>query len=167
MFVEPEDFASRPYRILNIQESTDFEDFIESKEEKLLKKLIGIELYGLLVSGLETSGTIEEKWEKLRDGEVFEYQNQTYEWVGMKALLVPAVFSEWVREGVYKYTAAGVVVNMGQQNSETISPADKIVMGWNEFHRHALVLFLYLIKNEELYPEADFHEPGLLNKFNM
>lgn len=53
MFLKATDFRDKPYEVPNQQESPEFVAFIETEEIKLLKKLLGLDLYNAFIEGLD------------------------------------------------------------------------------------------------------------------
>lgn len=133
MFLDPSDFDDVPYRIPNQEESRDLQDFIDKKEAEYLKKVLGLSLYNAFIAGLETSGTVDQIWTDLRDGAEYTYNDIEYEYYGVKELLKPVIYSEWLDYNYRKLSNGGMIVTTAQQNSTAVNPIDEIVFGWNEF----------------------------------
>lgn len=133
MFLEPTDFLDKPYKVPNQEESRDFVAFIEATEAKYLKAILGLQLYNDFIEGLEDSGTVEQKWTDLKDGANYTYSDVLYEWRGVKAMLKPVVYSEWLTINFRRWTSSGMIINTGQQNSGAVNPDQEIIRGWNEF----------------------------------
>lgn len=131
MFLDPSDFEDVPYRIPNQEESRSLQDFIDKKEAEYLKKVLGLSFYNAFMAGLNTSGEVDEIWVNLRDGA--EYDDGKYSYAGVKELLKPVIYSDWLDFNYRKLSNGGMVVNTGQNNSEAVNPIDEIVFGWNEF----------------------------------
>jgi len=77
MFVDSTDFTDIPYKIPNQEETRAFVDWIEAEETKILKEVLGLPLYNAFIEGLDTSGSIEQKWLDLRDGAEYDYSDST------------------------------------------------------------------------------------------
>lgn len=176
MFVSLADFTARPYRVPNQDESTDFIDFIGAAETELVKRLLGHTLYTAFIAGLGED-PVPQKWTDLKVGKAYEYADKQFMWVGMKNLLVPAIFSMWVEENRDKFTNTGTVFNVADK-SEHVSPAHRIVRGWNTFaelvggpnaHVNTLYGFIYATNKAaaETYADWVFEPPGFINEFGL
>lgn len=76
------------------------------------------------------------RWLKLKKGADYVYNYKTYEWVGMKKMLIPYIFSMWLRDTFDNNSGVGVVVAKGE-NSKVINPGNRIARTFNEFSRIA------------------------------
>lgn len=173
-FVDVTDFNELPYKIPNQNEAREFVTFIEKEETKILKKLLGIDLYNEFIEGLATSGEVEERWTELRDGVEYEYNGVTYEYLGLVDLLVPAIYSIWVQTTYRRFTSSGVIVNKGQQNTEAVNPSYEIVQNWNEYVKKVGgvcgqegTLYGFMTANEDDYEDWEFTEPELKNTLDL
>lgn len=188
MFVVKTDFDIQPYTIPNLSGNNNFLDYVEREEEDILKSLLGKSLYDAFIDGLDTDYP-EDRWVDLRDGADYIYLEKTYEWVGMKKMLIPYIFSMWLRDTFDNNSGIGVVVAKGE-NSKIINPGNRISRNFNEFSRIAsnckdqkntLYGFLY---NKGLSGEYDdifgsefetfgqylnfvFKDPGRMNTFQL
>lgn len=178
MFCQPKHFKSPPYKIPNQQEFaeglTAFKELLGDQEEDILKSLLGYDLYTEFTEALEASGELDEKWANLRDGTTYVYNGVTYQWKGLVDLLKPALYSEWLPINHRKNTSSGVVVNKGQQNTETQNPMPDIVKAWNVFVikagscANSINSFYGFMKaNEDDYDGWEFTEPELKNQFDI
>lgn len=180
MIVEPSDFTARPYRIPNREESQDFIDFLENYEARVLKDILGYSLYHAFKTAL-AGGSPADKWVKLRDGAEYTQFNTLYKYEGMKALLVPYLYSMWLKETVEKHTAEGVLINSnsviqgtGTTNTESVSPSRKISSAYNHFSdqvgdwkNQGNTLYGFLTANIADYESWHFTEPGTMNIWNI
>ena len=175
LIVQLTDFEQRPYRIPNQTESKDLYAFIEVAEEKILRELFGHDMYEELEDQL--SGTPGAVWVALRDGAEYAYNSQNYKYGGLKAILVPRIYSEWITETRDKYTDVGVVYNTSD-NNERVSPARRIVEAYNAYARlvgdywnQCNTLYGYMEANEADFPDWDpdnlFDPPGRINEFGL
>jgi hypothetical protein len=136
MILDSTDFVDRPYKVPNQEESRDFISFIEEKEEELLRMILGDELYDEFAAGLETSGTVEQIWTDLKgeEGVSYEYSGKNYTYKGLKDLLKPGVFSEWMPLSTYKFTNIGFIENNAPQQSKLIDDQYAFQVDyWNKF----------------------------------
>lgn len=109
-------------------------------------------------------------WVLLRDGNIY---NTKYRWVGLKALLVPYIYSYWTGDAYDNNTGIGVVKAKGE-NSTVITPKRRIVAAYNSYSAIAggcsqklNTLYGYLSANEDLYADWEFIAPGRMNIFNI
>lgn len=144
MIIDPTDFTDRPYKVPNQEESRDFSSFIEDIEERLAMgtlqdecvQLLGIDLWSDFLAGLESSGTIEDRWLKLRDGADYEYSGATYRYNGWVDMIRPGIFSQWIPMTTDKLTNIGFIKNNAPQQSKlTEDNYPSIVQFWNELAR--------------------------------
>lgn len=217
MFLKATDFSDKPYEVPNQEESPEFVAFIDNEERKLLKKLLGLDLYNAFLEGLDeitqytwTAGNqtvvnreyiygndiwkaltaqtgtapvaginwelVEEdnKWLSLKNGTEYTNGDQTNEWVGMVAMLKPAVYSLWMPTMYRKVTAAGVILTTGQQGTTLLNPDYEIVKNWNEYANYAgacynteNTLYGFLLENEADYEPFYFSPPQHKNTLNI
>jgi hypothetical protein len=174
-FLDVNDFLNRPYKIPNIEESREFiDDYIEDEETKILKKILGLRLYNEFIEGLDTSGTIEQKWIDLRDGAEYESGSNLYEYRGLVDFLKPYICSKWVEINFRKATTSGVIVNNGQQNTQTVVPDYERVQYWNEFVEKVggscameNTLYGFLKANESDYEDLVFTQHKVINTLDI
>ncbi len=178
-FLDSTDFLEIPYKIPNQDETRSFESWIAIEEAKILKEILGLPLYNAFIEGLDTSGTIEDKWLDLRDGAEYDLYDTTYEYLGLVDLMKPEIYSRWVGINYRKLTTAGVVINQGQQNTTTNNPDVEYAQYHNEFvnkvgcmYKQDNSLYGFLTVNEEDYQEDGetiwvFTEQKLTNQFNL
>lgn len=126
------DFDLLPYNIPNLDKMPNaFAPYVAEKQEELLKSLLGKTLYDSFDAGLNEDYPAE-MWVNLRDGDDYLFNYKTYEWVGMKAMLKPYIYSEWLRDTFDSHSGIGVVVGKGD-NAKVINPGNRIARGWNAF----------------------------------
>lgn len=133
MFVTQENFEIPPYQIPNLSDvSATFDAYIAEQEEDVLRSIVGDYFYEAFVAGL-TTDPVPDRWQKLRDGESFQAEDGlTYKWVGMKKMLTPYIYSQWLRDNYDTLTSTGVVIPKNE-NSEVINPSTRIVRAFNRF----------------------------------
>ena len=181
MFLTSSDFIDTPFKVPNQEESRWFIGWMESKEEETLKSLLGVSLYNAFIAGIETSGTIEDRWINLRDGTTYEYNGVTYEWKGLVDLLKPRIISLWYPYIHRKTTSVGVVINQGQQNTTSVAPDEEYVEAHNEYvkkvggqiYKHSCAtkydncLYGFLKVNEDDYEDWIFTQPTITNYLGL
>jgi hypothetical protein len=187
MIIDPTDFNDRPYKVPNQEESRDFISFIDLTEEQLATgsnpdlgcSLLGQELWDEFKLALESSGPLEEKWEKLRDGEIYEYQNKQYHYKGWVDMIRPGIFSEWIPNLTYKLTNIGYVENSAPQVSKLIEDQYPFqVQHWNKFvskvgysypygYNYKNSFYGFMKVNIADYPSWVFKCPRYKNRFDL
>ena len=135
MFIVAADFETPPYNLPNLNDNTSFEDFVEEQEEEILRQLLGDSLYEAFIEGLEED-PIPQRWIDLRDGKSYTYNDKTYKWKGIKKMLKPFIYSQWVRHDTDTATGVGIVVG-NAENSQVINSSHRIAFSWNHFSRLA------------------------------
>lgn len=136
MFVVASDFDLPPYSIPNLDKVPNtFGPYVDQHEEEILISLLGASFYNSFIEGLEED-PIPEKWSDLRDGADYIIDTHTYKWKGMKNMLVPFIYSEWLSDTFDTLTGVGVVVG-NPENSIARSPSARISRAWNQFAQTA------------------------------
>lgn len=187
MIIDSTNFVDRPYKVPNQEESRDFVSFIEDVEERLAMgtlmgetmKLLGVDLWNEFTAGLETSGTIEQRWLDLRDGADYQYNNKTYRYNGWVDMVRPAIFSQWIPATTDKITNIGFVRNSAPQQSKlTEDNYPFIVLHWNDFVRkvgyesehcynYKNSFYGFMKANAENYSSWDFKCPRFKNRHDL
>lgn len=72
------------------------------------------------------------RWLRLREGDTYSYYNRPQKWYGMNRLVVPLIYSLYTKFTYDNQTGAGVVTAKNE-NSDTVSAANRIVRGWNKY----------------------------------
>jgi hypothetical protein len=127
-FVTIADFNT-PYQI-NLALVNDFELFVEKYQAKVLKQLLGIKFYKAFEQGLAEQ-TVEERWEKLRDGDIYKIGVHTFEWKGMKEMLIPYLWAMYQR-AIYIDNIQGSSISK-VENSLPANPSSLISNAYNYF----------------------------------
>lgn len=188
MFLLKTDFDILPYNIPNLEGNNAFLPYVEEHEEEILISLLGKSLYDAFVAGLAEEYP-EERWINLRDGGDYEYSGKTYQWVGMVKLLLPYIYSMWLRDSYDTHSGVGIVQGKAE-NAKVINPGKRIARAYNVFSGLAGsscekkdTLYGFLIQTGALgtfddtfddtftsfaeYFQFNFKEPGLMNTFNI
>ena len=164
MFLNAEDFVL-PYNIPNVDRIFNtLEDYINVTEEDVLRKLLGDQFYEDFIQGLETSGSVEQKWLDLKDGATFTSDDKTYKYKGIKSVLVPYVYSQWLSDNASNYTGIGVTVS-NAENSVVVPPTNSIIKAYNEASRNGEVLYKLLSSGE--YEGYYYCDLGKINIFDL
>jgi hypothetical protein len=175
MFVVPQDFDENPdFSIPNMPEDS-FQDFIDKKEEEVLRKIFGTALYNEFVANFEEGNAyLEDRFRNIIEGADYTYNEVLYNYAGIKAFLVPYIYGEWLAKTWKTWTRAGVVEAVGE-NSTKVSPRVDIVRARRETVRvigdicnkwHTLYGLMYVTKDDD-YPDWVFCPPAHMNKFDI
>lgn len=176
MLLSVTDFASRPYKIPNQNESADLSAFIEDAEEQILTDLLGYEFYNTFATNYDTSGTPAQKWIDLAEGAEYTYNDVTYNWKGLVDLLKPIVYARWMDIGAYKFTNVGWIQNSAQENSTLIDSEQFRVQYVNEYAKKAGInynmyntLWGFLEVNKAEYEDynLEWSEPFTENRLGL
>lgn len=176
LFVDELDFFYAPYNVPNQTEKVSFQNYLGVKEEEILLKLFGYELWDEFKAAI-IAGSPSQKWVDLRDGDTYTYGGETYKYYGLNDLLVPVIYSWWLKDNFDKHTNIGVGLNQ-KTDFTLISPAKRIARAFNKFSEkvgsvrcYENTLWGFLKANEDTYTTwdefEDFEEPGTLNEFNI
>lgn len=187
MIIDPTDFNDRPYKVPNQEESRDFTSFIEDVEDRIAEgtlqnecvQLLGVDLWGAFIAGLETSGTIEAHWLSLRDGANYTYAGTTYRYNGWVDMIRPAILSKWLPMTTDKLTNIGFVKNSAPQQSKlTEDYYPSVVQFWNEFckkvgcqadnyYNYKNTFYGFMKANESDFDNWVFKCPKLINRHDF
>jgi hypothetical protein len=177
LFVDEYDFFYAPYNVPNQNEKVSFQTYLGVKEEEILLKLFGYKLWDEFKAAIQ-AGSPAQKWIDLRDGDTYTYGGETYKYYGLNDLLVPVIYSWWLKDNFDKHTNVGIGLNTKDPDFTLISPATRISRAYNKFSEkvgsvtvYKNTLWGFLKANEDTYTNwdefEDFEEPGTLNIFNI
>lgn len=177
MILLPADFAVEgdKYLIPNVttDEDIDYTTYIESEEEDILRTILGDALYEEFKAGLAVLPTVDQKWIDLRDGKVYNYNSKPYTYRGIKYVLKPYIYSQWISDNFNNLAKLGVNLPT-LENGETISPATEIVLAYNEFVRRLGdsckqrgTMYGFLSANPTVYPTWDFNQEDVIEEINI
>jgi hypothetical protein len=197
MFITAEDFNINPYRLPNLDANEDFASYVDQEEQSVLKKILGRTLYDAFIAACFTEADgvftakddadIDQRWKDLRDGVDYRYNNKTYHWDGMFKTLKPYIYAKWTIITTDSHSGAGIVIPIAE-NADVISPAQRIVRGWNEFALYVGnqsllkdTLYGYLYNSADTflddigedytsitaYLSDRFEDPGTMNTLNL
>jgi len=178
MFVEKTAFDGRPWNLPQMSKVSDeeYDSFVGYLEGKALTNLLGASFYNRLKLGLEAEAPDNAIWLLIRDGGNYSIGEVDYVHGGLKDLLTPYIYSEWIRADFEKYVGAPAVVPQFE-NSEMTSPSRLICKGWNEYVRQlgattsgypSDVNTLYgILTSNELYGEFEYNIPNTVNIFGL
>ena len=140
MILTEEDFDLPPYNIPNLQKvKNTFESYRDEKEEEVLRFLLGDDLYEGFKAGItdadgkpKEEADIDQRWKNLRDGVSYSYMGNSYRYTGLKNLLKPYFYSQWVEDHWKPFSGIGVVTPKGE-NATVKYPLKNIMNAWNDF----------------------------------
>jgi hypothetical protein len=95
-FLKATDFSDKPYEVPNQQESPEFVAFIEAEETKLLKKVLGLDLYNAFIDGLaEITQYTWTAGNATVIGREYIYGNDIWEALTVQTGTAPVVGANW------------------------------------------------------------------------
>lgn len=186
MIIDATDFTNRPNKVPNQEESRDFISFIEAEEEAFACwhheehfQLLGKELWEEFKAALAGSGTLETKWQNLKDGAEYTYQGKTYRYGGWVDMIRPGIYARWIPNIPYKLTNIGYVENSAPEKSKLLEDQYPfVVQEWNKFvdkvgHAHQYgynyrnSFYGFMKANASDYPSWVFKCPHLKNRHDL
>lgn len=75
---------------------------------------------------------VDNRWLRMVNGLSYTLDNSYYVWTGLKELLKPYIYSEWLKATFKDYTKIGIVIR-NAENATVISPAAEIAESYNNF----------------------------------
>ena len=90
--------------------------------------------------GVNSDWTLTEngnRWLKLKNGVTYTYNNKSYEWKGMVALLTPYIYGRWTSDYTVDTHTENAIVTVGNENATAVSAADRIMEAFAEFSKLA------------------------------
>lgn len=135
MILTEADFDLPPYNIPNLQKVRNtFEYYRDRKEEEVLRFLLWDDIYDAFKAGVVgiEEDDIEQRWKDLRDGVSYTYLGRSYRYAGLKTLLIPYFYAEWVEDHWKPFSGIGVITPKGE-NATVKYPLRNIISAWNEF----------------------------------
>lgn len=121
----------------------------------------------------------DDEWLLLKNGSGYDYMDKAYRYSGLKALLIPFIYSRWTEVKDERNSGIGMVRAKGE-NADVVSSADKVASSWQAFARlvgvtrsdnhfdpiDTLAGFLWVNKDAD-YVDWRFKSPGRKNTFNL
>lgn len=190
-----DDYMIRDISIPNLNTSGSLAEFnadVDKYQKEVLKKVLGFELYSLFI----TDPSSEQRFIDIRDGKSFTFdfngKTITREYVGLQndeleSLIAYYVYF-WAVRNRATYTSGIGEVLPNAENSQRVSPSDKLRWAWNNFVELSGVtcdyfnkfdlssynfandegsLYNFLLANKEIYPEWEFTPTDKINLFNI
>lgn len=172
--IDVTDFTARPYKVPNQNESHEFADFIADKEAELAGRyLLGWELWEEFKAALEGSGALEDRFEKLRDGEYYTYNGVQYKYSGWVDLVRPGIYADWIPKIAEKQTNVGVVRNSPVQQATLEEDQYPFSVGpWNEFVKKAGCsqinsFYGWMKSREDEFDNWEYCQPPRRNRWDV
>lgn len=109
---------------------SELELFIDKYERLLLIDALGVTLYDQLQADLP--GLSIQKWKDLVNGKNYTINSKTYRWDGLKNILVPFIFTHYLRDDQSTYTTTGTV-KVKAANADNYNPTPKYIKAFNTF----------------------------------
>lgn len=170
----------KSYFRLNINVPDDkynpLQDLINHYEPEILKKLLGLELYKLVID----ENNNEQRIVNIRDGVEYEVDDVLYEWIGLvnddKISLIAYYVYYWHLRLNLSETSTTGEIQVFPENANIANASLKIMDAWqrlSELYGSELQpenyksLYAYLKEYEDDYPEWQFEELGSVNAMDL
>lgn len=163
MFITPSDFVF-PYVIPNITRMTNLPAFIDREEKALLERVLGQKLYGDFITGINQP-TPAQKWVDIRDGKAYTYGGKQFVWGGLKPMLIPWVFSRYVRHNIAHFTGVGTATG-NTENALVISSVFVEATFYNEASEKVDSLIQFITFSNE-YEYDELTRIGVMTTFSL
>lgn len=102
---------------------TTLQAYIDEYEESTICKILGVELGKLFIEALQSSSTLDPRFEAIKDAFIEQATGQCvkkiYESKGMKQILASVVFYKYVSKSQLKHSQVGVVLNKAETSDVT------------------------------------------------
>lgn len=110
--------------------------YISKYEKEVLLKLLGYDLYKELKAEIDAD-SYSEKWDKFVNGAEYKVDDYTVKWNGLindekVSLIAYYIYFNFVRDNISDTTIIGEVLSVGE-NSQRVTPADKMANAYNSF----------------------------------
>ncbi len=146
----------------NTEGRTLINQFIEKREPEYLKKALGYDLWKAFTTGIEGSGTPDQRWVDLLEGKEYEYASVNNKWEGFEndAKISPIanyVYYWYVSKKAVDNTLVGTATGAVDNNTR-VNPMDTLVDAWNSMVDMNRALWEFLYANKDTYPEWTYYE---------
>lgn len=139
--------------------------------DKLYKSLQAANLNHALTDAAWWVEVTDNRWFKLYYGSEYTENSKTYSYGGIKALIKPYIYSEWLAATFDNHSGNGIVV-ANNENAEMISPRSRIVKSWNDFYKrvgncHSVhdTLYGYLYNSDDTYLDVVEDEYSTITEY--
>jgi len=136
--------------------------FIEKYEPDCLYKVLGWELYNLVLNPYVEGGEIDD----LINGTDYLYQDSVYYWPGIKPMIVDYVYYHYMNDAATANSGKGVIIPKSEMTFN-ISSAQKMIDAWNEFVKYSANLTHYVGAFPLEYPTYPANKFGTVNEFDI
>jgi len=175
VIIDTTDFVNRPFKVPNQEESKDFKEFIEAQEADLGRNfLLGQALYAEFAAAIAAGGTLDAKWEALKTGATYTYNDVLYRYGGWVDLVRPYIYSEWLPVATFKLTNVGVIVNGTPQQSNIKNQGPfiddalaKFFSKLGDCYYQINTFYGFMKANEADYTDWEFCKPHFKNTFDL
>lgn len=169
--------------VIPSNDDSEIQAYIDRYEPEILKSLLGYELYKLVAA--YNVLTSPQRIKDLVEGKEYEYNGMTIKWNGLIntekiSLIAYYVYYKWLEVNGTQVGSVGLTVPM-QENSQPISHIADQARVWNEMLKYYGKLpsyfhieqpyyesaYLFLTEHEDDYPEWEFNELDLKNRFGI
>ncbi len=178
-FTASTDFDIPPYDIPSLTPKVNgFNAFCLNEQETILRRLLGNELYNLFepqIAVIPVVAPVEQIWIDLAMGASYllEGDEVVYNWVGIKKLLQPYIYSIWLKSRVTIVSNAGPV-RPKPENATVENYTGKIYTGNVNFrglvgnrYNKKNTLYGFLTAKAADYPTWKFTDPFRVNPLGM
>ena len=126
--------------------SDKLQEFIDTYEYDFLNDALTPKIYEEFISFVNPDGALDpsipEKYRQLIEGEVYELNDETYRWKGLrytvgttkKSLIADYVFFWFLKDGFQFFNTTGISESKSA-NANTVSPTLKLSKAWRDFFR--------------------------------
>lgn len=164
--ISPSNFSSTELK-LPIDNINDIQDYINKHEPKILKRVLGYNLYKDFISGLAEVTPLQ-KWIDLRDGEEYTDSNNNLQYYdGIENLIANYVYGKII-ENIQQYATDSGIVDANLDNALKADPNWKIVSTWNVMIDEKIYLDEFIISQNKLVENTyENFTPVLICKKNI
>ena len=105
---------------------------IEKYEPLLLLHALNVTLYKELEGALLDLPAADQKWGDLVNGKDYIVDSKEYRWKGLKNILIPFIYTNYLRNDQSIYTTTGIV-KVKAANADNYDPNPKYIKAYNTF----------------------------------
>jgi len=141
---------------INSDYTSRFDQMVIDNEYKVLTRMLGASLYNTY-----RDNELLTAWTDLLNGveNYTDYASIVRDWQGLKYLMVPHHYSEWIKINRYHSALTGLVLN-DQENSTLLSASEVKRISdnaFNEFLRRYNEAYIYLYTNLDTYTDFNLY----------
>ena len=105
---------------------------IEKYEPLLLLNALNVTLYKELEGALVDLPSADQKWGDLVNGKDYIVDSKEYRWEGLKNVLIPFIYTNYLRNDQSTYTTTGIIKSKAA-NADNYDPNPKYIKAYNTF----------------------------------